>query len=159
LVEGQLTEYTLHRQSSPYDCIRTAYLKTGCLFGSAAKGSGLIANAPPLTARTLYRRGCRAGVAFQLHDDCNEYTSPPDQWTTAHDIIQGQWTLPLIHACGTPHIDHAVRDVQRDITDTKAKQRLVRLMGPSIAAVRHLARYYDQCAHHGMSAPSNLTLQ
>jgi geranylgeranyl pyrophosphate synthase len=94
-------------------------------------------------------------VAFQLNDDCNEYTSPPDQWTTAHDIIQGQWTLPLIHACGTPHIDHAVRDVQRDITNIKAKQRLARLMGPSIAAVRHLARHYDQCAHQGTPAPSH----
>ena len=57
--------------------LRIIYLKTACLFGSAAQAGAVLGKAPPELSEALKRYGEALGMAFQIVDDALDYVESP----------------------------------------------------------------------------------
>lgn len=74
--------------------------KTACLFAAATEVGAVIAAADESTRTALSRFGYGLGMAFQLIDDCLDYTADQDKLGKAigDDFREGKVTLPIIYA-------------------------------------------------------------
>lgn len=61
-------------RSAPYD--RIIHLKTGALFGAAAKLGAISAEAPPRLCDLAFRYGASLGEAYQIADDLHDVVMP-----------------------------------------------------------------------------------
>ena len=70
MAEGEILQLTREIGSEDEDVyLRIIYLKTACLFGSAAQAGAVLAKAPPELSEALKRYGEALGMAFQIVDD------------------------------------------------------------------------------------------
>lgn len=74
--------------------------KTAVLFEAAARCGGLISGLDDHGCQALAAYGHHLGMAFQLVDDCLDYTSDADTLgkNLGDDLAEGKTTLPLIRA-------------------------------------------------------------
>lgn len=74
--------------------------KTAILFEASAKTVGYLANASQEIIHLLSEFGKNLGMAFQISDDCLDYTATQEiaGKPTSADILEGKITLPLIYA-------------------------------------------------------------
>ncbi len=72
--------------------------KTAALLAAAIETGGLMAGATPEEAEALKRYGRYFGAAFQIVDDCLDFTGNPEEFgkTLGADCAAGVLTLPLI---------------------------------------------------------------
>lgn len=72
--------------------------KTAVLMESACYLGAVLAQAPPEEAAALKEFGSKIGMAFQIIDDCLDYTADQDVFgkPVGHDLDEGKFTLPLI---------------------------------------------------------------
>ena len=158
LVEGQMAEQLIHAHSCQESYLEMIAQKTGSLFGLAYQGAGLISGRSKEQAHVLYQAGCEAGIAYQLHDDCNEYEQTVDQWNAGHDCLQKKWTLPVLHAYqkDAEAIERTLHAVWADPHNTQKKSYLVHALHASINYVRTLAKDYEQQSMRRMAHLFNL---
>ena len=101
-LRGEISQHTGHRRLDLEDteCVRVASLKTGSLFGLAAKLGAMVAAEGRETAAVAYRLGRRLGTAFQLIDDALDYAAGVERLgkEPGSDYQQGIATLPLVCA-------------------------------------------------------------
>lgn len=100
LCEGQAQE-----SASLFDTGRpeSAYFagiegKTGALFEASCALGALAGGLGPRAASALGEYGMRLGTAFQLLDDCLDFTASAEQLgkPAGHDIVEGVYTLPVL---------------------------------------------------------------
>ncbi len=95
------------------DYLRVVSAKTAVLFEAAARLAAVINDRSQAEEEALARYGHNLGVAFQLVDDCLDYSATADGWgkQLGNDLEEGKPTLPAIYALA--HADRAGRDAIR----------------------------------------------
>jgi octaprenyl-diphosphate synthase len=121
LVEGQMLELQNQGNLSMSEptSVQIIEKKTASLFAMACKLGGLLARGEPEQVRALESFGLHLGIAFQLLDDIQDYTS-----TQAHtgkepgrDLAEAKVTLPVLAAFRQ--------------ADTKSKKRIRHIFSDS----------------------------
>ena len=73
--------------------------KTASLISAACRIGAILGKSSPEKEHALAGFGTDLGIAFQLMDDCLDYTSEDANWgkTVGNDLKEGKVTLPLLH--------------------------------------------------------------
>jgi len=104
---GRLCEGEVHELRHSYDPTRTeaSYLaaikgKTAALFATACRVGGIVGDLPRERIDQLTEFGLRYGMAFQIVDDVLDVIATDEQLgkPAGHDIAEGIYNLPVIHA-------------------------------------------------------------
>ncbi len=102
LCTGELVEL---QSAYQVDRSREAYFaaiegKTAALFATATRIGALVAGLPADSVDRLTTFGHAYGMAFQIVDDVLDLVSTEDQLgkPAAHDLVEGIYTLPVLHA-------------------------------------------------------------
>ncbi len=100
MAEGEVLQLLHARDSqiSETDYERVIYRKTATLIESACYLGAILAEAPTVQATALRSYGRKIGLAFQVIDDCLDYTGTQSEFgkPVGHDLDEGKITLPLI---------------------------------------------------------------
>lgn len=85
--------------------------KTASLLACALQTGALIWGIEPEKCEALGRFGTFFGMAFQLIDDCLDFTGEEREFgkTLGSDLEEGVYTLPVIHCLASEERDKAVR--------------------------------------------------
>jgi octaprenyl-diphosphate synthase len=101
-LRGEVEQHLGHRvlDLDDRDCLKVARLKTGSLFGLAARLGALVGGVGPDGVAAAHRFGCRLGTAFQLIDDALDYAADAEVLgkEPGSDYREGIATLPLVRA-------------------------------------------------------------
>jgi len=101
-LRGEVEQHLGHRviDLDDRECLKVARLKTGSLFGLAARLGTLLAGVGPDVVAAAHRFGCRLGTAFQLIDDALDYAADAAVLgkEPGSDYREGIATLPLVRA-------------------------------------------------------------
>jgi octaprenyl-diphosphate synthase len=101
-LRGEVEQHLGHRvlDLDERECLKVARLKTGSLFGLAARLGALLGGVGPDVAAAAHRFGCRLGTAFQLIDDALDYAADAEVLgkEPGSDYREGIATLPLVRA-------------------------------------------------------------
>jgi octaprenyl-diphosphate synthase len=106
-LQGEMEQHLRHRTLDLEEkaCLRAARLKTGSLFGLAARLGAMLGGStvPAPGAPDAARFGRRVGTAFQLIDDALDYAGSFEVLgkEPGADYREGIATLPLVHAWRT----------------------------------------------------------
>lgn len=99
---GEIKQYNLRYNAniSIYDYIKIVTAKTAALFALSMYIGARLGEMDEKTARLFATTGLRAGIAYQIIDDCLDYNGTDDTiLKSAHnDLKQGFYTLPIICA-------------------------------------------------------------
>lgn len=102
IAEGEVMQLMLSHQAdiSEETHMEVNQRKTAVLFEAAVECACLVAGAGDVQARDLGGYGLELGIAFQLADDCLDYTASAVELgkEPGDDLAEGKYTLPLIHA-------------------------------------------------------------
>ena len=93
--------------------LRVVTAKTAVLFEAAARLAAVITGRSSEEEEQIAAYGHHLGVAFQLIDDCLDYSATAEAWgkQLGNDLEEGKPTLPTIHALA--NADHGGRDAIR----------------------------------------------
>lgn len=100
MAEGEIEQLALTQTTiSDEDvCHRIIYKKTAVLFGACCKLGCASAGASPTQIEALQDAGEQLGIAFQIQDDCLDYTDQACGKPLLQDLGEGKPTLPLLYA-------------------------------------------------------------
>ncbi len=102
MAEGEVMQLINHSDTdtTENDYIKVITNKTAVLFSSATEIPAILAKAKPEKVKALREFGVELGIAFQIMDDCLDYTSKNEELgkTIGSDLREGKVTLPLIKA-------------------------------------------------------------
>ncbi len=123
LCEGEIQEVrarflVTQNQAEYFDIIEK---KTAALMAVACESGALLAGADETLQTALRDYGHRVGVAFQVADDLLDLTAPEEKLgkPNGHDIKEGKFTLPLLHALKT-----CSREVRGEVQEVLLKHEL-----------------------------------
>lgn len=105
--------------------LRAVEGKTASLFSSSCRIGGLVASLPPAWTDALAEYGRCLGVAFQVWDDVRDLVGTDDQLgkPAGHDIVEGTYTLPVIHALARPGVGDDLRSLLGAPLDPPARDK------------------------------------
>jgi heptaprenyl diphosphate synthase len=85
--------------------------KTAALFATSCRVGALCAHLPAEHVQRLTEFGDALGVVYQITDDVHDLTLTEDELgkPAGHDLIEGVYTLPVIHALALPEIGDELR--------------------------------------------------
>ena len=115
LCEGQIRElqdvYNIDRTEKNY--FTSIEGKTAVLLATAARVGGIVSELPADQIDTLTTFGHRYGMAFQVVDDILDIIASDEQLgkPAGNDLIEGIYTLPVIHALSDPTIGDELRSL------------------------------------------------
>ena len=102
MAEGEVMQLIRH---SDIETVENEYLdvitnKTAVLFSASARIAAILGGAVPEKEAALSDYGLLLGIAYQLMDDCLDYTSTDEDLgkQIGSDLREGKVTLPLIQA-------------------------------------------------------------
>lgn len=80
--------------------------KTACLFAASCRVGALSTSMPPSEITHIEKFGLYLGYAYQILDDVLDFVSDSTVLgkPTGNDLLQGNITLPIIHALSKPEI-------------------------------------------------------
>lgn len=133
LCEGQILElesaYDPDRTIDTYE--RSITGKTASLLAAACRIGAIVGDLPRPVVESMTEFGTAYGMAFQVVDDILDIIATDDQLgkPAGNDLIEGIYTLPVIHALSDPVVGPELRPLlTADITVAQRDQarRLVR---------------------------------
>jgi len=102
MAEGEVAQLIKH---SDTDITEDEYLnvitnKTAVLFSASCRIPAILSDAPPEKEKAMSDYGMEVGIAYQLTDDCLDYTSKDEDLgkPIGNDLKEGKVTLPFIKA-------------------------------------------------------------
>ncbi len=97
--------------------------KTAALISAASRIGAVLGHAPEDRETALMEYGLNVGIAFQLVDDCLDYTATDESLgkTIGTDLREGKVTLPLILA-----LQQATEGERKDIRDILLSNKITR---------------------------------
>lgn len=117
IAEGEVMQLMLSHKAdiSEETHMEVNQRKTAVLFSAAIECACLLSGAQTVQARDLAGYGLELGLAFQLADDCLDYTANAVELgkEPGDDLAEGKYTLPLIHALRECDDDTRKRVVER----------------------------------------------
>ncbi len=137
--------------------------KTASLISAACEIGAILGGARDEERKALSSFGLNLGIAFQLMDDCLDYTSKNEELGKAigNDLKEGKVTLPLIHTlrrCSREEREVIVRAVEGDELTEEHFEEVMSLIKryKGIEFTRDLALEYIQKAKEALKvfAPS-----
>jgi heptaprenyl diphosphate synthase len=150
LCAGELAELqTAYQPTRSRDAYYTAIDgKTAALFAAATRIGAIVAGHQPGDIERLTRFGQAYGRAFQIVDDVLDLTATEEQLgkPVAHDLVEGIYNLPVLHALAGPDGDELAALLGTPIGGEVLEQaRSLVTAGDAItAAVREAASECDQ---------------
>ena len=130
MAEGEMLQMLRHSNihTTEEEHLKIVAGKTAVLFSASCRMPAILASLPPEKEKALETYGMEVGTAFQLMDDCLDYTSRDEVIGKARgsDIREGKITMPLIAAYGKSDatekklIEHAVKS--EGITDSDIEE-------------------------------------
>ena len=122
--------------------------KTGALFGLGLEAGAYISGMTHEVCQELRHIGQMIGTAYQIYDDCLDYTYTNSKALkdTHKDIIQGNYTAPLLCAM-EEDLSHELKDLleapMTEETVEEIQETVRKLRGPEIA-VQYALDYFDK---------------
>ena len=109
---------------------RVIYRKTGTLIESACYLGAVLAEAPSVQASALKTYGRKIGLAFQIMDDCLDYTTTAEEFgkPVGHDLDEGKVTLPLIRTLATASPRDRSLLAELIVKDRRSKEEFSRVL-------------------------------
>ncbi len=102
MAEGEVLQLINHNdiETTEASHLQVITNKTAVLFDAACRVAGILAKAPKEQLNALSTYGMDLGIAYQLIDDCLDYTSTQSDLgkPIGNDLTEGKVTLPLIEA-------------------------------------------------------------
>lgn len=99
---GELKQYNFKYNAhiSIYDYIKIAAAKTATLFALSMYIGSYLGDLDEKDSRLFGLTGLRTGIAYQIIDDCLDYSGTEEtiQKSTQNDLKQGFYTLPILCA-------------------------------------------------------------
>lgn len=146
LCEGQILElesaYRPDRTIDSYE--RSVSGKTAALLATACRIGTLVAGLPRPVVESLTEFGKAYGVAFQVVDDILDVVATDEQLgkPAGIDLIEGIYTLPVLHSLGDPTVGDELRSLlTRDITpEGRARARELTRAGGGVDIALDVAR-------------------
>lgn len=130
MAEGEMLQMLRHSNihTTEEEHLKIVAGKTAVLFSASCRMPAILAGLPQEKENALETYGMEVGTAFQLMDDCLDYTSNDEVIGKARgsDIREGKITMPLIAAYGKSDaaekklIEHAVKS--EGITDSDMEE-------------------------------------
>ena len=113
------------------DYLRVITAKTAILFEAAGRLAAIVSGRTAQEEECMAIYGHNLGVAFQLIDDCLDYSATAEAWgkQLGNDLEEGKPTLPTIYALA--HADKGERDAIRRALEEEG----VALLDPVRAAI------------------------
>jgi octaprenyl-diphosphate synthase len=116
--------------TSRSDYLRVISGKTACLFAAASQTPAFLGGQPADVSQALGAFGQSLGMAFQIADDCLDYTANQTDFgkPAVSDLFEGKVTLPLLIALESA--SHAQRQFVEEILEgaqTKTPENQSRL--------------------------------
>ena len=160
LCEGQVGELR-----TAFDVRRTeeAYLasiagKTASLMSASCRIGGLTAGLERRQVDALTAYGHAFGMVFQIRDDILDVVASDDSLgkPAGQDLVQGTYTLPVIHALAEPEAGDELRALLGRPLDNPERDKardIVRSTGAVEAARRAAMAYADQAAEAAAGLP------
>ena len=93
--------------------------KSASLFRFCTLSAGLIAHADEATLAVLREFGTSYGMAFQIHDDCLDFSGATEDIgkNVGDDLRKGRITMPLIIALQDPHCREELQQCLTELRD------------------------------------------
>ncbi len=102
MAEGEVLQLTAHSDTdiTEEDYLRVITNKTAVLFSTSCRIPAILAGLDDEKKDALSTYGMELGIAYQLADDCLDYTSDDEELgkSIGNDLREGKVTLPLIRA-------------------------------------------------------------
>lgn len=102
MAEGEVLQLLRHSDinTTEEDYLDVVTNKTAVLISAAAHVAAILGEVSPERERALSDYGLELGIAYQLMDDCLDYTSDDESLgkPAGNDLREGKVTMPLIHA-------------------------------------------------------------
>ena len=124
LCDGQIQElqsqFDPDRSADAYE--RSISGKTASLLGTACRIGALVNDLPRPVVESLTEFGLAYGMAFQIVDDILDLVASDEQAgkPTGNDLLEGIYTLPVIHALDDPVVGDELRSLLTpEITDAQ----------------------------------------
>ncbi|VAV82492.1 Octaprenyl diphosphate synthase [hydrothermal vent metagenome] len=100
MAEGEVLQLIKHSDinTTEQEYLDVITFKTAVLFSAACKIPAILAESSDEQSSSLSTFGMELGIAFQLMDDCLDYTSRDEELgkSVGNDLKEGKVTLPLI---------------------------------------------------------------
>ncbi len=153
LCEGQILElesaYDIGRSIERYE--RSIEGKTAALLATACRIGAIVADHPRPIVDSVTRFGQAYGMAFQVVDDIYDVVATDDQLgkPTGNDLIEGIYTLPVLHALASPEAGPALAELLGGPLGDDERDRardLVRASGGIDRALARAREFADEAA-------------
>ena len=149
MCQGELKQHACrHTLLTTQEYIQIITDKTGVLFGLSLEAGGHIAGLEETVCAKLSDIGKMVGIAYQIYDDCLDYTFTKSEALkdTHKDMLQGNYTAPLLCALERDKSGTLKDLLNTPITDDviAAIQDTVRKLGGPEVAMQHALDYFNQ---------------
>ncbi len=135
MAEGEVLQLIKHSdaKATEEDYLKVITNKTAVLFSAACQVGAILGEMPGDKETALASYGMDLGIAYQLMDDCLDYTSKDEDLGKAvgNDLREGKVTLPLIktYRDSSPAERETInRAVTSDEADEKALEEIIGLI-------------------------------
>ena len=132
MAEGEVLQLIKHSdaEATEEDYLKVITNKTAVLFSAACQVGAILANMPEEKEQALASYGMDLGIAYQLMDDCLDYTSKDEELGKAigNDLREGKVTLPLIKTyrdASAGEKEMIKKTVTADRVDEKALEEII----------------------------------
>lgn len=163
MCRGELSQYACrHKVVSTQEYIKIVSNKTGVLFELSLETGGYIAGIGNDVCVELRNIGRMFGIAYQIYDDCLDYTFTNSKALkdTQKDIIQGSYTAPLLCAMELDNLGKLENLLKKSMTEEvidEIQQTVRDLRGPEIA-MEYALDYFSKITEdaQGLSSRHNI---
>jgi len=156
ICKGELIQYSLRYKynSSIMHYLKIITGKTASLFSISLFIGAEETNAQEKVKRDLAKTGYRIGMAFQIIDDCLDYSSNNIiKKSTMNDLKQGYLTLPVIYALQNDHngyLENLLKNCTFNKSETERIHALI-VENNGLQKSRELALKYTNKAYDSLN--------
>jgi len=155
MCEGQVLElqtaFSVQRTDDQY--LRSIAGKTAALMSAATRIGGLVCGATPAQVAGLTAFGSAFGSTFQVYDDIADLVHTEDQLgkPAGHDLVEGVYTLPVLHALADADVGPELHDLLGGPIDSAGRDKalgLIRSTDGLAKAVAYGRQLANEAAAH-----------
>lgn len=143
MCEGQVLElqtaFSVQRTEEEY--LRSIAGKTAALMSAACRIGGLVCEATPGQVAGLTAFGGAFGSTFQVYDDIADLVRTEEQLgkPAGHDLVEGVYTLPVLHALAAGDVGPELHDLLGGPIDAAGRDKALTLVRSTDGVARAIA--------------------
>ncbi len=143
MCEGQVLElqtaFSVQRTEDQY--LRSIAGKTAALMSAACRIGGLVCNADAAQVAGLTAFGDAFGSTFQVYDDIADLVRTEAELgkPAGHDMVEGVYTLPVLHALASADVGPELHDLLGGPIDDACRDKVLALVRSTDGVARAIA--------------------